>query len=323
MFGHRAIQEICALQDELVEKAGIGPKPAVETPPNPMARLLQSFEVLLAGATAAPEKTVGELPLLTGEERKQWLQPLPAPTSPTVPELLARRAASTPTAVAVVREGRAWTLGELMTRVQGLAARLHTLGVKRGEPVVVCLEPSPEKLLALWGVMEAGASVMTLGPSELGSLPAWLHTIARNRTVDRLRAAGRRPSLVALSAATREDESVDAAMDRLATTGKAVSASVSQPDPESAAVGAWTRRRLHEALAGMPEDERTVIVMAYDDELSQSEIAGRLGWPIGTVKTRTRRALRRLRAMLETDLGPERALTEPAFAGRGGTDAAR
>ena len=111
----------------------------------------------------------------------------------------------------------------------------------------------------------------------------------------RLRAAGRRPSLVALSAATREDESVDAAMDRLATTGKAVSASVSQPDPESAAVGAWTRRRLHEALAGMPEDERTVIVMAYDDELSQSEIAGRLGWPIGTVKTRTRRALRRLR----------------------------
>jgi RNA polymerase sigma-70 factor (ECF subfamily) len=173
-----------------------------------------------------------------------------------------------------------------------------------------------ETFLALWNRAE-------LFDSELGSLPAWLHTIARNRTVDRLRAAGRRPSLVALSAATREDESVDAAMDRLATTGKAVSASVSQPDPESAAVGAWTRRRLHEALAGMPEDERTVIVMAYDDELSQSEIAGRLGWPIGTVKTRTRRALRRLRAMLETDLGPERALTEPAFAGRGGTDAAR
>ena len=41
-----------------------------------------------------------------------------------------------------------------------------------------------------------------------------------------------------------------------------------------------------------------VIALAYDDELSQSEIAERLDLPIGTVKTRTRRALRRLRAVL-------------------------
>jgi RNA polymerase sigma-70 factor, ECF subfamily len=57
----------------------------------------------------------------------------------------------------------------------------------------------------------------------------------------------------------------------------------------------------------MPETERTVIVLAYRDELSQSEIADRLGWPLGTVKTRTRRALFRLRALLADKVGPELA----------------
>jgi DNA-directed RNA polymerase specialized sigma24 family protein len=45
--------------------------------------------------------------------------------------------------------------------------------------------------------------------------------------------------------------------------------------------------------------EHQVILLAYDGGLSQSEIAASLGWPIGTVKTRTRRALRHLRDRLE------------------------
>jgi RNA polymerase sigma-70 factor (ECF subfamily) len=67
------------------------------------------------------------------------------------------------------------------------------------------------------------------------------------------------------------------------------------------AEAAAARDAIRAALATMPEVERTVILMAYRDELTQQEIAGRLGWPLGTVKTRTRRALARLRGLLEPD----------------------
>ncbi|MGP1674614.1 MAG: RNA polymerase sigma factor [Candidatus Limnocylindrales bacterium] len=162
-----------------------------------------------------------------------------------------------------------------------------------------------ETFLALWDRAE------TFDPS-IGSLAAWLHTIARNRTVDRLRAAGRRPNLIALSSAAASgsayaggDEADADALERVLARGAIVAGAAPTPSPERQMALLELRVALQTALGAIPEVERTVIVMAYADDLSQSEIAERLGWPLGTVKTRTRRALAHLRRVLGSGVGPD------------------
>lgn len=193
------------------------------------------------------------------------------------------------TLVRAVADGSERALAELYDRhvdgVYGAAIRL--LGDRQ-----VAEEVVQETFLALWNRAE-------LFDPAAGSLAAWLHTIARNRTVDRLRAAGRRPPLVPLSAAGSDDESDGSTLDRLASTGGVLGGSAPAASPERAAEAAELRDTIATAVAGMPEAERAVIVLAYGEGLTQSEIAGRLGWPLGTVKTRTRRALARLRGVLE------------------------
>jgi RNA polymerase sigma-70 factor (ECF subfamily) len=154
-----------------------------------------------------------------------------------------------------------------------------------------------ETFLALWNRAESY-------DERAGSLAAWLHTIARNRAIDRLRAAGRRPPLVALSSAAASDEDPTQALERLVSGGHVVAGAQAPIGPEDAFAAEGLREAIATTVASLPEMERTVILLAYQEELSQAEIADRLGWPLGTVKTRTRRALLRLREGLGGEFGP-------------------
>ena len=194
--------------------------------------------------------------------------------------------------VRAVAEGSQAALADLYDRhadaVFAAASRL-TSDRQVAEEVV------QETFLALWNRAE-------LFDPAAGSLAAWLHTIARNRTVDRLRAAGRRPNLVALSSAAGNEEPDTAALERIVATGTVLGGAHLGPGPEAALDSVELRSTLQTALSTMPEHERTVIVLAYHEELSQTEIAARLGWPLGTVKTRTRAGLHRLADLLEGEL---------------------
>jgi len=161
----------------------------------------------------------------------------------------------------------------------------------------VAEEVVQETFLALWNRAE-------LFDPGTGSLAAWLHTIARNRTVDRLRAAGRRPNLVPFSSASGADEHETATLERIVAGGTVLGGADLGPGPEGELAATELRSVIRDALADLPEHERMALVLAYSAELTQSEIAERLGWPLGTVKTRTRRALLRLRDVLADELGP-------------------
>jgi RNA polymerase sigma-70 factor, ECF subfamily len=171
------------------------------------------------------------------------------------------------------------------------AAALRLVGDR-----VIAEDVVQETFLALWNRAETYDAAR-------GSLATWLTTIARHRAVDRLRAAGRRPRTIALGGIGPTGEEDADALERLLATA---AGTPTVGDPVAAFAAVELRETLARALATMSDPERQVIALAYRDELTQSEIAARLGWPLGTVKTRTRRALHRLRSAL-AEIAPDLA----------------
>jgi RNA polymerase sigma-70 factor (ECF subfamily) len=166
-----------------------------------------------------------------------------------------------------------------------------------------------ETFLAMWTRSESYSP-------EAGSLIGWLLTIARHRAIDRLRATARQPMVVGFAPAASDGPEND--LERLLALGQPVGFAETTDEPAHFAERRWVRAVVRTALYEMPEPERRALELAYDQELTQAEIAERLGWPLGTVKTRTRRALMRLRAMLETvpDIAPQSGLAPAGVNGR-------
>ena len=118
-----------------------------------------------------------------------------------------------------------------------------------------------------------------------GKVSTWLGSIAHHRAIDIIR---RR----------RRDQD---AFDRAAAEATRTAATVDGVD--SAAERSWERDRLLSALEGVPTEQRQVLMLAYFHGLTHTEIARTLNQPLGTVKTRIRLAVRKLRDALEGEFG--------------------
>ena len=113
-----------------------------------------------------------------------------------------------------------------------------------------------------------------------GSVTAWLLTVVRSRSIDWLRARkARRADL---------EQNLD----------DVFSLKDHRPSPEHASIEASRTRVIREAMAGLPDDQRRAIELTYFSGLSHSEIAVHTGLPLGTVKTRIRLGMMRLRELL-------------------------
>lgn len=118
-----------------------------------------------------------------------------------------------------------------------------------------------------------------------GAVSTWLLTIGRRKALDRLRARKRsREDLIG------EDRSL-------------ADLPSSDPDPSIDTEGAELRENVRRALNDLPAEQREVLELGYFNGLSQSEIADVTGQPLGTVKTRMRLAMQKLREPLSMHRG--------------------
>ena len=172
-----------------------------------------------------------------------------------------------------LRRGEERALGELYDRyghaVYNLALRITRDSSAAEE---ICLD----SFLQLWRQADRF-------DAHHGTLPSWLFTIARSRAIDRVRAAG---------AAKRTQ------------TEDAMAVTAAPPLPDEMAMVAERRHLVREALTELSPAQRTALELAYYEGLSHSQIADRLGEPLGTVKTRIRQAMTLLRKTLAPVLSP-------------------
>ena len=108
-----------------------------------------------------------------------------------------------------------------------------------------------------------------------GNFAAWIARVTRNRSLDVVRARGVRDE-AEFSESMPVDESI-----------------------EEAAIANLDGARVRDALAQLPPEQREPIELGFFDGITHQEIARRIGLPLGTVKTRIRTGLRRLRNALE------------------------
>ena len=161
--------------------------------------------------------------------------------------------------------------GELYDRLGTLA---YSLAVRILRNPALAEEATQEAFVAVW----RGAARFD---ARRGSARAWVLLQVRARAIDRVRHEERRGGAMVEA----DDETLESA----------------STAPADEAWARLERESLEAALATIPDRERELIELAYFEGYTQSELATRLGLPLGTVKRRTFDGLARLRTILEGD----------------------
>lgn len=183
--------------------------------------------------------------------------PLPAdPTDPTVPSL-----EQLLLAVARRRDQQAFR-----SLFQHFAPRVKGYVRKLGADDSAAEELVQDVMLTVWQRAE------TFDP-DLASAATWIYTIARNRRIDRIRQE-RRPELLPDEVFLDNEDA---------------------PPPDRQVQAAQEALRLRAVMGGLPPEQAEVLRLAYYEDKVHSEISIEQGIPLGTVKTRLRLALVRLR----------------------------
>ena len=172
--------------------------------------------------------------------------------------------------------GHTGALGALYDRYGRLA---YSLAVNMVYDEALAEEITQDVFVQAWNA--AGAY-----RAEMGKVSTWLTSITRYRAIDRLRRQRVRPEGHALG--WEEGEMPDL------------------PDGiqvEAAVESGQMQQRVRQAVAQLPREQREALALAFFQGYTHQEIAERLGEPLGTVKTRIRTAMQKLRRLLEGDEG--------------------
>ncbi len=176
--------------------------------------------------------------------------------------------------VQAVVEGDSEAIAELFDRYSGMLTALSLRILNDPADVEEILQ---ETFLQVWN--QAGRY-----DAKRSSVSTWLVLIARSRSIDRLRS--RQVKLRTAAAARQENPDIH-------TSPKGVSNVLKQE----------RRMRLQEEMAKLPEEQRQVLELAFYGGMTQSEIAEQTRIPLGTVKTRTLLAMKKLRKALHQEIG--------------------
>lgn len=153
---------------------------------------------------------------------------------------------------------------------QAYAPRVKAYMMRQGSDANTAEDLAQETLLTVW-------RKAALYSGEKGSATTWIFTIARNLRIDRLR---REVAWEPMPEGRDEEASDD-------------------PTPEENVSENERREKVRAILAGLPADQTEVVRLSYIDGLSHSEIATKLGLPLGTVKSRMRLAYTKIRESIE------------------------